>query len=330
MSYGRHAGVMMDAVSVKKLILGGERLILAGDEDVLCRLPAGSWIGGTIPYFMTQAGGLFSRESVYVTRVPEFVKELTAKVYDVKNIHQLYQDAPANGFSIIILPAFSAIHTSFALKSPSYEGFKATPLIGWVAGVALDDLGRIPPRVFDGKTSYMDEAVVFHLELPAEKSAELNVINIFEPADGDVVNFPTDGFQISTAYVNGHRVDFNTYLKENLIDTELPLIGQVDGTYINTSIRKLNDDTRRVEFYAPVFAGIDYRMAKPVPDYIAAFAQNLPRITEDEVFFNCNCILNYIYGGLEKKVLQGFTGPMTFGEVVYQLQNQTMAYLVIK
>jgi len=43
--------------------------------------------------------------------------------------------------------------------------------------------------------------------------------------------------------------------------------------------------------------------------------------------FTCNCILNYIYGELEGRQLPGPRGPMTFGEVAYQVLNQTMAYL---
>jgi hypothetical protein len=43
--------------------------------------------------------------------------------------------------------------------------------------------------------------------------------------------------------------------------------------------------------------------------------------------FSCNCILNYIYGNLEGKKLAGTAGPITFGEIAYQLLNQTMVYL---
>lgn len=39
------------------MIRGGATLAIAGDESVLAALPAGHWIGGTIPYFMGQEGG---------------------------------------------------------------------------------------------------------------------------------------------------------------------------------------------------------------------------------------------------------------------------------
>ena len=48
------------------------------------------------------------------------------------------------------------------------------------------------------------------------------------------------------------------------------------------------------------------------------------------LFFSCNCILNYLYSELEGKKTGGITGPITFGEIAYQLLNQTMVYLTIE
>ena len=45
--------------------------------------------------------------------------------------------------------------------------------------------------------------------------------------------------------------------------------------------------------------------------------------------FSCNCILNYLYGGLEGEKIPPYAGPITFGEVAYQLLNQTLAYCEI-
>jgi hypothetical protein len=49
----------------------------------------------------------------------------------------------------------------------------------------------------------------------------------------------------------------------------------------------------------------------------------------DNIVFSCNCILNYLYSELEGKQTGGIIGPITFGEVAYQLLNQTLAYLTI-
>ena len=42
-----------------------------------------------------------------------------------------------------------------------------------------------------------------------------------------------------------------------------------------------------------------------------------------------NCILNYQYGKLEGRKTPPYTGPVTFGEVAYQLLNQTLVYCEI-
>ncbi len=44
-----------------------------------------------------------------------------------------------------------------------------------------------------------------------------------------------------------------------------------------------------------------------------------------DVPFACNCVLNFLYGKLEG-AQAGLPGPFTFGEIAYQLLNQTMVY----
>ncbi len=100
------------------------------------------------------------------------------------------------------------------------------------------------------------------------------------------------------------------------------------GTKINSSFQAVNDNS--VNFYAPLFRGIEYKIAKSVPDYINTFNSMIPTESNDGIAFSCNCILNYLYAELEGKQTGGFVGPITFGEVAYQLLNQTMVYLDIQ
>ena len=79
----------------------------------------------------------------------------------------------------------------------------------------------------------------------------------------------------------------------------------------------------------PSVPDIEYRLAKPVNDYLGAFQEALGSVETDKVF-GCNCVLNYLYSGLEGRRSEGFTGPMTFGEIAYQLLNQTMVYLSLR
>ncbi len=324
--------VMFDVATVEKFIRSGDKLVLAGDEKILSKLPAGNWIGGTIPYFMANDGGVFTQEKVYVTQIPDYVTNVVTKAYDIETIPQLYIDAPANGFSIIILPAFSDIHASFALNSPMYEGFATSPLVGWISGISLDEMGQATPKTFDGTAGagHGNKAVVFHIELPRHKVADIQIVNIFQQGEGDTITFPADGFHAKEANINGTNVDFATYLQQNNIDTKLPLVADMYGAMINTSFQKVDSDEKKVDFYAPVFAGIDYKIAKPVENYITDFEAMVPTNLGDAIFFSCNCILNYLYADLQGKTLQGITGPITFGEVAYQLLNQTMAYVVIE
>jgi hypothetical protein len=55
----------------------------------------------------------------------------------------------------------------------------------------------------------------------------------------------------------------------------------------------------------------------------------MPEGLGHQIIFSCNCILNYLYSGLKGKKTAGITGPATFGEIAYQLLNQTMVYLRI-
>jgi hypothetical protein len=76
---------------------------------------------------------------------------------------------------------------------------------------------------------------------------------------------------------------------------------------------------------------VRYKHAKEVADYASAFTEQLQKIglAEKSVVFSCNCILNYLYSGLEGKNTAPFVGPITFGEIAYQLLNQTLVYLQV-
>ena len=50
----------------------------------------------------------------------------------------------------------------------------------------------------------------------------------------------------------------------------------------------------------------------------------------DGVSFSCNCILNFLFGELEGQKIGDLHGPVTFGEIGYQLLNQTLVVLRIQ
>jgi hypothetical protein len=324
-------GYLYDVIEVKAKIAHGERLLLAGDESLLKSLPAGNWIGGSIPYFMTEEGGLTTRHKIYVTELPESISDVLIKVYDRTTLATVYTDAAQNGFSIIIMPGSSKIHLEFALHAPQYKDFAHSPLIGWIAGVHLDDLDKLTPKVFNGQTQTMleDAAIVMHLSLPSTQVAEINYVNIFEQGSGDTISFVEDGFSARDAYINGVKTNFADYVTQRNLDLRLPLVADYFGATVNVSFQSVDTLKREVRFYAPVFAGVAYKHAKPLKDYVQQFTAKIPVHLNQHPAFSCNCILNYLYSELEGKRTGKITGPATFGEVVYQLLNQTMAYLTI-
>jgi hypothetical protein len=323
---------MLTVPQVAELIRAGHNLLLAGDEVALHQLPAGNWIAGTIPYFMTESGGAFSRELVNVIELPRQALDCRIATHTAATLPGVFQEAPKNGFTVIILPAASPVLLDFALKASTYPGFATRPLVGWVSGMALEDAGQVAPKVVDGRSATFleQEAVVMHVSLPPELIVEIGIVNLFEPGDGEAITFPTDGFSATEALVNGQRVCLARYLSDIHHNVQLPLVANMCGAMINTAIKAIDLEAGRVDFFAPVFKGVEYRIARPVGDYVQTFTRHMPDIPVGSLQFSCNCVLNYLYAEMEGKSTSRFMGPFTYGEVAYQLLNQTLVYMTIE
>ena len=312
----------------------GRPLLLAGDERVLRQLPPGNWIGGTIPYFMSERGGVYSQDHVFVTGFPDDIAASRITSYDEAQLYKIYSDIPDNGFGVVILPAASPVLSRFAVEALSYKAFATSPLIGWVSGVPLAEIGVVKPLVFDGHSgaAYENVGVVLHINLPAGRRAEIGIVNPFHPGPGDALQFLEQGFSVGKALVNGRSVAFSAYLKENGINLQLPMVAEQGGSAVNVSFQGIDESSGRVSFLAPVFPGVTYRMARPIGDYVAAFEDEVTSagLETGPVVVSCNCVLNYLYSGLEGRQTEQFVGPITFGEVAHQLLNQTMVYLSVK
>jgi hypothetical protein len=317
----------MDAVA--DMIRSGHRLVLAGDEALLSRLPRGEWIGGTIPYFMADKGGLRSDKHLFVTELPADARA-SIKRYDSASLPHLAADHPGHGFTVLLVPAFTEAHTEYAKNVAHYPGIFDRPVVGWISGVALEDIGKVRPKIFDGATctGSSTEAVAMHISIPVSHHVSVDIVNLFQPGKGDVIEFPQGGFSATEALINGKLTPFAQYLAAQGTDTKLPLVADYNGAMINVSFQNVDVSASKVDFYAPVFPDVPYRVAMPVGDYVREFAAHVPR-GGAPLTFSCNCILNYMYAGLEGKSIGKLTGPMTFGEVAYMLLNQTAVYLTI-
>jgi hypothetical protein len=323
---------LVSPAEAARLITAGRYYIVAADAQRLRELPAGNWIGGSITYFVAGEGGQCSRDKVFMHEVPANGAKPAIRFYEPQELSKIFLDGPENGFSLIIIPAFSQAHADFASQAPDYPEAFMKPLAGWIAGVHLDDLGKAAPCVANGRTSQVSEsaAVVMHVPLPAGKAARIEIVNLFRPGAGASITFAATGFSAGDCLIDGQPGNLADHIAATGADTRLPLVADYCGAMINVSIRSVDAEKRRVEFYAPVFAGMEYRLAAPMGDYIHEFSAALPASENAEtITFSCNCILNYLYSELEGRRTGPFTGPATFGEVAYQLLNQTLVYVSI-
>lgn len=310
-----------------KKIQNGEILHIAATEALLKKLPKGKWIGGSTEYFMAKEGGKVSGELLFVTEFP--YEDFSIRSYGLAEIESVAADAYDNGFSVVIIPFDSAIHKEYAEKAAGFQDMFIKNITGWISGLNLGVAGQTP-IASDGLAgeSYTDKAVALHLKVPDEKTVSLGIVNIFEQdKDSPVIEFNEEGFTAEKCLVDGKEVVFADYIAENGIDTKLPLVGDYSGIGVNISIKLIENGV--VNFYAPVFSGIQYRMAKSIADYAGEFNSRLAGFGGTDAAFSCNCILNFLYGELEGKRIEAFDGPITFGEIAYQLVNQTLVYVTV-
>lgn len=312
-------------------IEAGEFLIVAADEDFLTQLPNGNWLGGTIPYFIAENGGVENFEKAFVHTV-NGTNQISMKIYDEKSISRIATDGPdsGQGFTILMLPAGSAVHSEYAKSAPQFPEMFSSPIIGWVTGTHLGDIGQKDAKTVYGLGSLKstENAVAMHVSLPENQYANIEIINPFEQSDGDVITFDTATFDVDKCKVNGEEVSFAKYLVDNGISTTAPLVANYNGTGVNVSIQEI-DDT--VKLYAPVFPGVEYSFANKIGDYVGSFEKLINSNQScNKSQFSVNCILNYLQAELEGKKTGPLVGPITFGEVGYQLLNQTAVYMTIE
>jgi len=310
-----------------KLIEAGKVLHIAGTEALIKKLPKGKWVGGSTEYFMAKDGGKISNELLFVTEFP--YEGFSIKTYSPAEIENVATDAFDNGFSIVIIPFDSAVHKKYAQNADGFKDMFMKNIVGWISGVNLGIPGQTPIAVCGTDASaYNDKAVVLHLNVPNDKTVSVNIINIFaQDESSPIITFAEEGFSATKCFVNGKETVLADYIAQNKIDTKLPLVGDYAGNGVNISFKAIENGV--VNFYAPVFNHIQYRIAKNIGNYVKEFHSKLADFKETEAAFSCNCILNFLYGELEGKKIEAFAGPITFGEIAYQLVNQTLVYVKV-
>ena len=309
------------------LINEGRILHIAGDDSLLKKLPKGKWIGGTTPYFISEEGGIFTKEKLFVNEI-DYAEDIKVAVYGKYNIFQVVEECYDNGLTMLIIPYGSAVAAKYAKEAPEVEELLMHPIVGWISGLDLNGEGEA--KVYDGLNgeAYTDKAVAMYIKLPKDKTAMINMINIFTDDKTDpIIRFFDNELGVTRCSVNGQEINFAEYIEKKGIDTKMPLVADYNGSYINTSIKGVENGT--VSFYAPVFRNVDYRFATKVNDYAEEFKKRIDEAGARKPIISCNCILNYLYGDLNGKKIPPYAGPVTFGEIAYQLLNQTLVYCEI-
>lgn len=317
-------GQLMPPAQAAQRIVAGQRLWIAGDAQVLRALPKGQWVGGTIPYFQTPDGGVADRRKVFVCEAPVMGGTCQICSYDITSLSELCMDTPAHGYTFLLIPAFSDVHSLYARNASQFPHMFMQPVVGWVAGMHLTEASELP-AVVDGSTGRFDteRALAMHIALPRDYYTEVEILNPYEQADGARIRFSKPGFSAHTCLVDGHMVELAPWLQKNGIDLRLPLVADYCGAMVNVSFKGV-DKSGRVDFYAPVFDDVEYRLARRRSTDAAAAADGRAAV------FSCNCILNHLHGGLPAQQAQSNSGPLGFGEIAWMLLNQTQVRMFVE
>jgi hypothetical protein len=308
------AHVLMRPDAVAAMIAAGRPLLIAGDEALLGGLPRGRWIGGTAPPPLEADG---ATDRLVVIELPEATTAVAIRSYDAETLPGIAASAPENGFTVLVIPAFSPLHADYAQGVFRFEGVFNRPLVGWIAGVATKDLGSRTPKVFDGMTGAASDrlAVAAHVSLPPRLASRVHVANPHRAGDGDELIFTQPGFSARHCLVGGEPVSLVGYMRERGIPPQRPLVADCFGTPVNVSIRTVDEDAGEVHFCAPVFRNLRYRFAAPLS---RGTRPSLPAGVRPA--FACGCVRN----------APPSAGPLAFGEIAYVVHNQTLVYLTIE
>ncbi|WP_196160785.1 hypothetical protein [Reinekea sp. G2M2-21] len=313
------------------LINAGAKLAIAGDHEVLKRLPPGDWIAGTTANFMTELGGVTANDKLFVTEI-KGAQNVKLQVYSIDTISGIGTVAANFDLTLLIIPAQSQLHSKYAEDAPGFPNLFDSAITGWISGVPVEDIGTEKrAKVAYGRALGLRDnaAVALHVKLQKGEYANVDIINTFEPDPySPKIQFLEKGFSVTDAIIDGKRVNFADYCRNHSINTQFPLVGDATGARMNVSFQAINGAV--TDFYAPVVKGMTYQFAKPLDNYLEAFENELTGRQNLVNGWSCNCILNYLYSGLEGKSTKGFIGPITFGEVAYHLVNQTLALVDIQ
>jgi len=315
---------------VIKFISEGKKMVLSASEKMLDQLPKGNWIGGTSPYFMDADVGKFTEEKIFVDDFTHIATDFKIEKFDKDNIKNIAINSFQNGFTVLIIPGDSDTLFEFGINSFTYDKIFNNPVVGFIAGFDLDKIGELTPKVYNGQLNekISNDGVAIHIKLPDNKVARAEILNL------DTINrtspkikFPTTSFTQSECTINGEKANIADYLSQIEYKEGLPIIADYNGALINRDIKVIDKEKKEVAFFSPVFHDEIYYLANVIENYHELFGEKLK--TENlNIQYSVICVSYYLLGNLENKKIQA-EGVFAFGEIAFQLLNQTLVFLEI-
>lgn len=320
---------MASVAEVGSLIKAGHILILAGAEDDLAKLPPGNWIGGTAAGFLIRDGLAETAGQLIYADLSPIATRTVLRVVSARQLRNLSQFYPENGFAMIIMPGQSDLLRAIATRMPDWPSLYNTPLVGWVSGVPLSEIGRRQPSIFcgTGKPRH-DRAAIMYVSLPENMFAELNVVNPFSVASCTAIRFFEKGYDIrDLCQLNGQRVRLNQLISTGKIDPTLPLLADKDGALLNNSIIAHDPEAGRVTFLNPVDPALTYRFAELPVSFSDSFAKASEGINPATATLSSICVAGLRHFDETMRHRLPAIAPVTFGQIGYTLLTQTIACL---
>ncbi|MEA2042325.1 MAG: hypothetical protein U9N85_07210 [Bacteroidota bacterium] len=315
---------------VIKFISEGKKMVLSASEKMLDVLPKGNWIGGTSPYFMDTDVGKFTEEKIFVDDLTHIATDFKIEKYDKDNIKNIAINSFKNGFTVLIIPGESDTHFEFGVNSMTYDKIFNNPVVGFIAGFDLDRIGELSPKVYNGQENekILNDGVAIHIKLPDNKVARAEILNLDTiNRNSPEIKFPTTSFTQSECTINGDKANITDYLSKIEYKEGLPIIADYNGALINRDIKVIDKKKKEVTFFSPVFHDEIYYLANVIDNYHELFGKKLK--TESlNIPYSVICVSYYLLGNLENKKIQA-EGVFAFGEIAFQLLNQTLVFLEI-
>ncbi|MDR1865858.1 MAG: hypothetical protein LBR08_09855 [Bacteroidales bacterium] len=306
---------------VSRMIDEGLRLILAGVKETLQQLPAGNWIAGATPCYVSSGEpNEFSENQLYVNQLPEYITQAEIKTYDADHLKNIFKEGPENGFTVLLLPFGSEALREYALHAFDYENFGLVPLFGWVAGEGTNWASSHADVVISGSDAkaHLNKAVVMHVGLPAGKYAEVHIHSPFKIRPDTAIVFDENTTHPTDVLINGEKRRLEEYMVSRNISFQYPLIANMAG--INICVSFYYDVKPLTTMGTALFKGLTYYFSEPDTD------MRIWEIPHDRIY--ALCCLYYVLEPDPERLCQ-MTGPATYGEIGYQVVSQSIVYLTI-